>query len=436
MAFINVFKHYWHFAQDDRWKIITYIIIHLLSTGTSVFVPYVFAQILNSFQEVPADEIFDVITYWTLIWGALIISGDLLHRLGRWFEFDVGYKVKQRFINHYYKRLTDLPMSWHNDHASGDTINRINISANALYDFGKTQFIYVQQFTNFWGPLIALAFLSIEIAVFSLFVAILAIFVIRRFDKIMVRLYRKINGIEHKISATFFDYVSNIKSIITLRLGNRTAKELDHTIAAGYKHVMHTETNVNQWKWFFVMMFVTGLKINVVFYYVWKQLNQNGPVLVGNIAAVFQYLEKLTSTFGAVAYHYQQILQWHTDIESVEEIDAAFHACIPPRSKRIRKWKNVEIQNIHLKYNDEQTTLHNVDFNFKRGEKIALVGESGSGKSSLMSVIRGLYAVEDNVKVKIDGKEYSNLAPLYRLTTLIPQEPEVFDNTVKFNMII
>jgi ABC-type multidrug transport system fused ATPase/permease subunit len=74
----------------------------------------------------------------------------------------------------------------------------------------------------------------------------------------------------------------------------------------------------------------------------------------------------------------------------------------------------------------------------KRGEKIAFVGESGSGKSTLLSLLRGLYDVE-NIELTITDNHhvshsYDNLSPLYNDTSLIPQEPEIFEENIAFNI--
>jgi ABC-type multidrug transport system fused ATPase/permease subunit len=77
-----------------------------------------------------------------------------------------------------------------------------------------------------------------------------------------------------------------------------------------------------------------------------------------------------------------------------------------------------------------------LEITLERGKKIALVGESGSGKSTLMSLIRGLH-MTDNVSVRCDGKELpEKLRSLGGHTTLIPQDPELFSNTVEYNVSV
>ncbi len=76
--------------------------------------------------------------------------------------------------------------------------------------------------------------------------------------------------------------------------------------------------------------------------------------------------------------------------------------------------------------------LKNVDLVLERGKKIALIGESGSGKSTMLTLLRGLENPE-KVQVKVDGKAIDWHA-LASHMTLIPQDPEIFENTIEYNV--
>ncbi|MBI2636555.1 ATP-binding cassette domain-containing protein, partial [Candidatus Peregrinibacteria bacterium] len=70
------------------------------------------------------------------------------------------------------------------------------------------------------------------------------------------------------------------------------------------------------------------------------------------------------------------------------------------------------------------------------GRKIALVGESGSGKSTIMTLLRGLYTPH-RVMVTCDGRLLKHgLRHLAPSVTLIPQDPEIFANTVEYNVTV
>jgi hypothetical protein len=47
------------------------------------------------------------------------------------------------------------------------------------------------------------------VAIIALIIDILIIYFMSKFDQVLVRLYRNVNEVEHKVSATFFDYVNH-----------------------------------------------------------------------------------------------------------------------------------------------------------------------------------------------------------------------------------
>jgi ABC-type multidrug transport system fused ATPase/permease subunit len=71
----------------------------------------------------------------------------------------------------------------------------------------------------------------------------------------------------------------------------------------------------------------------------------------------------------------------------------------------------------------------------ERGKKIALIGTSGSGKSTLLSLLRGLYAPESGATFLVDGMPY-DLGCLSDSVTLFPQDPEIFENTIAYNITL
>jgi ABC-type multidrug transport system fused ATPase/permease subunit len=81
--------------------------------------------------------------------------------------------------------------------------------------------------------------------------------------------------------------------------------------------------------------------------------------------------------------------------------------------------------------------LKNIKLDLERGKKIALIGESGSGKSTLLAILRGLYPPEQDVTVKVDGEvRKEGLSLIAEHVTLFPQEPEIFENTIEYNITL
>lgn len=64
---------------------------------------------------------------------------------------------------------------------------------------------------------------------------------------------------------------------------------------------------------------------------------------------------------------------------------------------------------------------------------MALVGESGSGKSTLLRVLAGLYPA-DRGTILVDGESREGVRHLSGIATLIPQDPEIFEASLRRNL--
>ena len=98
--------------------------------------------------------------------------------------------------------------------------------------------------------------------------------------------------------------------------------------------------------------------------------------------------------------------------------------------------KSMEIKNLCFKYTkkDKKYNLNGIDFKMKQGQKIALIGGSGSGKSTF-KILKSL-KVPNSADLYVNDQKINHFAGLCEKTTLIPQEPEIFDNTVEYNITL
>jgi ABC-type multidrug transport system fused ATPase/permease subunit len=105
-------------------------------------------------------------------------------------------------------------------------------------------------------------------------------------------------------------------------------------------------------------------------------------------------------------------------------------AALPPA------WKELAIRDLSFTYpakaDRETATLADIKLTLRHGEKVALLGGSGGGKSTLLSLLRALHTPQ-HADVAVDGNK-AGFDALSQLTTLIPQDPEIFENTIRFNV--
>ncbi|CAE7167766.1 unnamed protein product [Rhizoctonia solani] len=93
------------------------------------------------------------------------------------------------------------------------------------------------------------------------------------------------------------------------------------------------------------------------------------------------------------------------------------------------------VQNLSAGYiPDGARVLHEVSFEIKHGERVAIVGRTGSGKSSLVLAL--LRMIHTTGTVHYDGMETTSI-PLDALRssiTVVPQQPELSSGTIRENL--
>lgn len=437
MSYLYMMREYWRYAVGERTKIIFIYIIYMINATLDICVPLIFAQVLNKIQNSPKETMMQDVTYWVYIWIAVTIIMSIIPRIARVIREKLAYRVKQNYINKHYNIVTSLPMQWHTDHHSGDTINRINLASDSLYTFALSQFIYVRFMIKIPGSIMALLYLDVDPIIFVLtaLMVIISMLAMRFFDKIMIVQFRKLNEINHKISATLYDFISNIRTIITLKLGDKTRKDLNEKITEGYKTTVYVRATLDNIKFSTLFILIELPKIGIVFYYIFLQFRNTGNVLVGSVSALFQYLSKIAEVFRQLVSEAQKLVIYRTNLESVRPITTALFS-IKNHPNIKKSWKSIELKELNFSYNDKKQVIKDVSFKFKRGEKIAITGESGSGKSTLMSIMRGLYEPNEGY-LQVDGaSKKTDFMSLSKITSLMPQDPEIFENTIEYNITL
>lgn len=109
----------------------------------------------------------------------------------------------------------------------------------------------------------------------------------------------------------------------------------------------------------------------------------------------------------------------------------------PERSQSLCKKPQVEFKDVEFSYrsNSAQPILQNVSFSVGRGETVAFVGPSGAGKSSTIALVERFYDPSSG-QVLFSGVDATamNVDDLRSMTTLVPQEPELFPGSIEYNI--
>ena len=432
-AIRTLYRALWQHAEGVRGQLVGAAALLGGSQIVRLAMPWLAAQAINALQK---GQVATAGRWIAVLMGVYLVSW-LLHGPGRVLERNVGVRVRERLADQLYGRITAAPLAWRDGHHSGELQHRVHQASRALSDFAQNQFVYVQSALSFAGPLVALALLSRTSGLIALVGYIVIGAAILRFDQALMVLARQENDADRRYAAALLDFVGNASTVIGLRLQAASARLLRRRMEA-VSAPLKRAVVVNEGKWFAVDMLGLGLTWLLVIAYVWQATQGAGAAAVqlGTVFMIYQYAQQAASVVSSMAANFQNFARMHTDYGSAEPIWGApgDPAIAPPPVDADAHWHTLSVQGVHWGYADSSRGggLHDLALTLRRGERVALIGPSGGGKSTLLRALAGLYLPQQGT-LTIDGHPQP-WTRLRALATLIPQETEVFEASVRENL--
>ncbi len=431
-------KKTWKYSEGNRFWVVFYIFLFTVANIIDLFWPLLIAKILNVIQEQGVTSInLQSILLYLLLFIALTIGFWIFHGPARVIEIRNAFLVRANYKKYLLDGVMALPPEWHVNHHSGNTIDRIEKSTTALYSFSTDSYEVIETIVRFIGSYIALVYFNLHSGYIVLGMVIITILLILRFDRILVRQYTELYGAENSISAKIFDTISNITTVIVLRVEKLFSNAI-------FRKIMHPFTlfsrncKINEVKWFLVSICASTMVVLVLFSYLYLEVKAGSVIMIGTVFALYSYVDKINSLFFRFAYKYSDIVKQKTAVQNGEDIAKDF--IIKKKADSItldEKWKVLEIKQLTFSYPQKKTIklhLDNITLTIKHGEKIAFIGDSGSGKTTMLKVIRDLYHPQSGT-ISIDGTILSRgFKSISTSISLIPQDPEIFSTTIKENI--
>lgn len=439
--YISLLQTAWRYARREKRK---YILVYAMFAGANLVYamnPLLFGWFIDKIQFNSSH----VLHYALLYVGGYIGLKFLqwcFHGPARVMERTLAFHLSRNFLQEKYHQVVHLPVKWHQDHHSGSTINRVRKAYEALREFFDRGFMYVYAVGKFVFSVTAMLYFSPLYGSIAVVLGMFTIFIIRTYDKPFVKALDEVNEKEHIVSATLFDSLSNIITVITLRL----EKSMETGLMGKVWNILspfRRSAIVNEWKWFTAEMLIVCIYATIAFGYIYQHWTPGTAFRLGGLTTLLLYVNQFTSVFQDIAWQYTDIMQFHTNVQTAAGITTAYeqqHRPDDPGSLP-EHWKTIGIQQLNFSHNviydsgAHAQSLHNLHLHIRRGHRIALIGASGSGKSTLLSLLRGLYNPEPGMVLTVDGQP-EELGRLNESVTLFPQEPEIFENTLAYNVTL
>ncbi len=358
------------------------------------------------------------------------------HHLGRYFQQTVSYEGRMETLEKVFSTLLRFPLSWHVDHHSGENLSRLHRSAGAI---DTTIGTYVWQIIE---GMVKLVFASIAIFALDFWVAInvasmgvVTILFMVLFNRRLVQSIRANNSFIDRLNRICVDYLYNIITVKSLNLEANSIDYLKRQRDDGRK-LNRRIIGFSELKWGSVGVgytFVIGTSLLIYFSH---HRELQGAFDIAQVYVLLNYLDRIFQAIGSFTAYYSGMLESATAYEDATSIfrESASLTPTPPSGRLAGNWKTLEIRNLNFTYSRAGAEgIEAFNLEIKHGAKIALVGPSGGGKSTLLKIMGGLL-IPERCDLIVDGKDRLALEEITSSVLIVPQEPEIFSETARYNL--
>lgn len=346
----------------------------------------------------------------------------------------MGQKVTHDIRKALFRHVMRLPMRFFDTNPSGRIATRIaNDTKNIAEFFSSVITSIIKDVVLLVGIIIVMLKLSLYLGLISLAVLPLiafAILIFRYFDRIA---YRKVRTRLAAINAFLAEHISGMAVIQLFNQEKRKAKEFDEVNKKHYKSLREQLLIFSIFRP--LMDVVYYLALTVLIWFGAKGIIQH-TLEFGVLYAFVSYIDMFFRPLKDIAEKYDIVQNALASSEKIFKLMDTPEETYNDEREPVRKISGeIEFDNVSFAYDGENYVLKNISFRVSPKEKIAIVGETGAGKTSIISLLNGLYRIQ-NGDIRIDGTSIYdlNLQSLRRRIGVVLQDVFLFSGTILDNI--
>lgn len=425
---LNLISSYIGSLKSFYWGMFWSLILAFVAS----FLPYVSGALVD--LALKTNSSLKLILGILFLWLIVAVFRDFLNwsNARRVYALALGVlnNLEIDFVHH----LLLLPMSFHKDKKIGEVFKKIDRAADEVFMFFEsTLFEFLPSIISLVIAIIILTIVDWRLSVILVVASVLYVFITIRFTKKNLWRQREMFKVWDRAYGEMYDSVSNVEMVKSTANEEWERKKFTKSYGLAKRTSIKWRADwqrLNFWQGLiFSVSFIIVFGIGVLFL-------RSNVLTAGKLVMFTGYVGLLSSPLSKLSDQYRR---FKSGINAFRRAQKIYE--LPPEKdlesavvvKNLRG--EIIFDNVSFGYKKNKTIIHDVSFEVKAGEKIALVGESGVGKTTLVGLISKYYSPSKG-RILIDGLNIRNIkiGSLRNGIALVPQEVALFNDTIKNNI--
>ncbi len=415
-----------------RWQLAALLVSLLAVTATSLVTPSIIQSVIDvGLINKDAQAMLTAGITIVVIGLARSLFNFVKRYVGQWLVNRVGYDYR----NALYDKIQRLSFGYHDHTQTGQLMSRCTEDVSSLSRFVGEGAVELLNVILLLGGIIFLLFREdVQLTSIILIPLGLLALVTYRLGHLMGRRFLAVDQALGDVSAALQE---NLTGVQVVRAFAREEFEEEKFAHANRKLFDARVTVVTMWGTYLPTMTVLVWAATALILFFGGQLVLNRQLTIGQLVAFNAYLLLLASPVQQLAFVVDaagqavaggqrifEILDLPSEIQSAPNAVTA-----PPLSGAVK------FESVSFAYHGERRALHDISFEAKPNQVIALIGPTGSGKTSLINLIPRFYDVTSGA-ICVDGHDVRSLElkSLRSQIGLVLQTSLLFSTTLRDNI--
>ncbi|MEM7587205.1 MAG: ABC transporter ATP-binding protein [Acidobacteriota bacterium] len=420
------------FAEGYRWRIAASVTLLLLATAVQLSLPM---GIQRLFDQVLEAKSLTTLNLLALMLLALFLARSALSFAGFFWLHVTGDRIVTEIRKRLHRHMHALGLRFHSDQRVGDLLSRLTSDTTAIRNVvTETSVNLTTNALQVIGAIAIMMSMNWRLSLIVLCLSPLTSVLSRTFGPKFQRLGRKIQEQLARASSVAQESLSNIQLVQGFARSEYESRRYDRAVDRVFRVAVD---GIRLEALFAALLgFLTSLSTITIFWFGGVEVIE-GRLSAGTLVAFLLYSQTITQGFRGFAMEYAGLHGVVGASQRVFEVlDLEPEIRDPVGAVELTNpTPAVRFERVGFGYEAERPVLHDIDFEVRPGQFVALVGPSGAGKSTLLHLIPRFYDCTEG-RVLIDGRAVDTFAldSLRDRIAIVSQEVDLFGTTIRENI--